>query len=269
MKSSIFLSAIFLTCQVAVFAQQVKTVYVQPAQHARVIPIKKGRVITDSLGKNTIPDSAFVKKEFRFKKSSGTIVINSSNVSIEGYEGNEVIFTLKVLSEDVDEKAVGLVKLSSSGTIDNTGIGLNVLEKNDQLEVKQVGKPNESTVVIRLPKKMRIVYVYNKSDLSSDDLKITNIENEIEISKMYGDVQLENITGPLTVKTIYGSVDAKLSKPTKGPISLVSVYGSIDVTLDQETKATINLSSDWGSIYALKEFKFEFEKQKRAGKARS
>lgn len=207
-----------------------------------------------------IPDSLFVKKEFRLKKKSGKLSLKLSNVTIEGYEGSEIIFSTKVLQEEADEKANGLVLLSASGAEDNTGLGIHVTENGELVEVKQISKRNQDEVLIKVPKGMNIQYDFNKSVYNADDLTLKNIENEVEVSMMYGNVKMENVTGPLTVKTIYGSIDVKFGKIVKGPVSLVSVYGSIDISMANDSKSNVNLSTDWGQIYAAKEMNIEMEK---------
>lgn len=206
------------------------------------------------------PDSLYVKKEFRVKKKTGKLSVKMSNVSIEGYDGNEVVFSTRILQEEADEKANGLVLLSGTGAEDNTGLGIHISENGEMIEAKQVSKKNPEEIFILVPRAMTVQYDFNKSVYNNDDLKLKNIDSEVEVSMMYGGVQMENVTGPLTVKTIYGTIDVKFGKSVKGPVSLVSVYGNIDISLAQDTKANINFSTEWGQIYASKEFKIDQEK---------
>ena len=217
------------------------------------------RSIAHSPG-NLENDSLFVLKEFKYKKSSGKIVIQAGNVSIEGYDGSEIVFSSKILAEEADAKAEGLVMLSGNGVVDNTGLGLSVTEKNNQLEVIQVGKSNESLILIKVPNQIAISYNYNKQEWSNDDLLFKNIVSEVAVSRTYGNIKFENVSGPLTVNTVYGSIDAQFGKSVKGPVSIVSVYGSIDVGIQKETGAAINFKTEWGSIYAAKDFKFDLAK---------
>jgi len=205
-------------------------------------------------------DSLYVLKEFKYKKNSGKILIQAGNVSIEGYDGSEILFSSKILAEESDSKAEGLVMLSGNGIVDNTGLGLSVTEKNNQVEVIQVGKNNESLILIKVPNQLAISYNYKKSEWSNDDLCFKNIVNEVSVSRTYGNVKFENVTGPLMVNTVYGSIDAQFSKSVKGPVSIVSVYGSIDVGVQKETGAAIDFKTEWGSIYAAKDFKFDLVK---------
>src|SRR5690349_25082288 len=80
-------------------------------------------------------------QEYKVAKSSGRLEIREVNhVSIEGYNGNEIVFTSSSRGHDDDERAKGLRALSSYGLEDNTGLGLSVVDKGDAIEVHQLKK---------------------------------------------------------------------------------------------------------------------------------
>src|SRR5687768_6112784 len=80
-------------------------------------------------------------QEYKVSKSTGRLEIMEVNhVSVEGYNGNEIIFTSNNKDRDNDDRAKGLRALSSLGLDDNTGLGLSVVEKGDVIEVQQLKK---------------------------------------------------------------------------------------------------------------------------------
>jgi predicted membrane protein len=197
-------------------------------------------------------------QQYKVAKSSGRLEIHLGRVTVEGHNGNEIIFTSKDGEQDKDERAEGLRSINSLGLDDNTGLGINVTVKGDVVEVNQLKKMNAPDVKILVPKAV-IVFFEHESQYGGD-VVFSNLENEIEVSVQYNSVQLENVTGPLTVKSIYGGVDATFGAAMKGPISIVSVYGHVDVTMPESTKANLKMSTSYGEILVSPEFKIDIDK---------
>lgn len=205
-----------------------------------------------------IATTAAFTQDYKIAKSSGKLIINLPGVSVEGYDGSEIIFSSSKTKSEDDERAKGLRPISGSGLEDNTGIGINVTEKGGNVEVNPVGK-GDNTIKIKVPKGVSISYTFNKV-MHHSTASFKNIESEIEISALYNNVELENTTGPLTVKSVYGGIEAKLGQNIKGPISLISVYKHVDVSMPVTTKANLKMNTAWGEILASAEFKIDIEK---------
>lgn len=198
-------------------------------------------------------------QEFKVAKSSGKLQINLSRVTVEGHSGNEIIFSSKDAHDnEKDKRAEGLRAISGSGLDDNTGLGINVTEKDGILVVSQLKKMSSPDIKILVPKSVIVAYEHNSQ--YSSNVIFRNLENEIEISANYNSVELENITGPATVKAVYGSVDATFSSTVKGPVSIVSIYGHVDVAMPAAIKANIKMSTSYGEIFVAPDFKIEVEK---------
>jgi hypothetical protein len=197
-------------------------------------------------------------QEFKVAKSSGRLEINLGRVTVEGHSGNEIIFTSKDGKDQRDERATGLQSVNAMGLMDNTGgLGINVQENGNVVEVRQLKKTKSPDIKILVPKGM-IVSVRHESQYGNE-IKLRNIENEIEVSTQYNSVELENVTGPLTVKTIYGHVEAVFGSTIKSPVSIVSIYGYVDVTLPLATKANLKLNTSYGEIFVAPEFKLQID----------
>ncbi|MBK8291398.1 MAG: DUF4097 family beta strand repeat protein [Flammeovirgaceae bacterium] len=203
--------------------------------------------------------STMQAQEFKVAKSSGRLELNIGRVTVEGHNGNEIIFSSRDHREGKDERAEGLRAINGSGLEDNTGLGINVTQKGDVVEVGQLKKMNSPDVKILVPK--GVIVSFSHESQYGGTAVFKNMENEIEVSANYNSIELENVTGPLTIKTVYGHVEADLSTNVKGPISIVSVYGYVDVTMPVAIKANIKMSTSYGEILVAPEIKIDVEKQ--------
>ena len=198
---------------------------------------------------------AFAQKEFKIAKSGGKLVINNiSKLSVEGYEGKEIILSAKSKDEKKDDpRAAGLSPLSNVG-FDNTGIGVSVTEKENVTVVSPIER--EISLKVKLPK--NVALSFKTTGFGSGDstvIMLSNINSEIDASTQYENVSLKNVTGPISLKTLHGNIEGKLTPFFKGPISLVSVYGFIDVTVPEGTKADMSINTVFETLYAAKDLK--------------
>ncbi len=202
--------------------------------------------------------AASYAQEYKISKSSGRLVLNTGRVLVEGTSGNEIIFTSNDRDKDRDERAKGLNEINSLGLSDNTGLGVNVSDKDNVITVRQLRKMNSPRIRIQVPKGVTVSFEYESQYGGEAEFK--NVEGEIEVSAQYNSIELENCSGPITVKSIYGNVDASFDANTKGPISIVSVYGHVDVALPVGIKADLKMSTSYGEIYAAPDFKIDIDR---------
>ena len=211
----------------------------------------------------TIIFSLFVNlvlaQDYKINKASGKLMINLSGVTIEGYAGNQIIFSS--LKKDV--RAKGLHAINGSDYVDNTGLGISVIEKGSTTEVNQVAY-NDLDIKILVPKNIILSFVCHAIG-TAGTVKFSDVPNEIEISADYNPVNLENVSGPVIARTLYGPVDVKLTNPVKGPISIVSIYSTVDLTVPPDVKANIQLSSSHGELLAAPELKIVSERTAPGG----
>jgi hypothetical protein len=198
-------------------------------------------------------------QEYKVAKSTGRLELNIGRVTVEGHSGNEIIFSSRNYKSEKDARAEGLRAINSLGLEDNTGLGINVTEKGNVIEVNQLKKMNSPDVKILVPK--GVIVSFNHESQYGGTAVFKNMENEIEVSANYNSIEMENVTGPVTAKTVYGHIEATFSQNVKGPISIVSIYGYVDVTLPVTTKANLKLSTSYGEILVAPEFKIEIDKQ--------
>ncbi len=219
-------------------------------------------------------------QEYRLAKSSGTLKLNITGVIVEGYDGKDIVFSGEkvVVEETTDERAKGLVPISSSKHVDNTGLGISVTENGQDVNVNLVAKKPIGVLTVKVPNNIKISIVNNglfysySTNLNSgfttigdnskpgNDIVIKNIKSEIEVSVQNSKIKLENNTGPMNIKTVSGSIDAIFFGEVKGPVSIISVNNYVDVTMPSSTKANIEMSTNAGKLYAGKEFKIDIDK---------
>lgn len=198
-------------------------------------------------------------KTYKVNKSKGKLLVNLGAVTVEGYKGSEIIFYLEGKTPAEDKRAEGLQAINALGLVDNTGLGINVSEKDGILEVNPLKKISAPSIKILVPENMIVSFKHQSQ--YGGKVVFKNMQNEIEIAATYNNVQLENITGPATVKSIYGNVEAVFSQNVKGPLSIISVYGHTDVSLPKSVKANLKATTSYGEIYISPDFKIEQEKK--------
>ena len=198
-------------------------------------------------------------QEYKVAKSSGRLEINIGRVTVEGHNGNEIIFSSSDRTKERDERADGLRSVNSLGLEDNTRLGINVSQEGDVVKVRQLKKTKSPEIKILVPKNVIVAFAYESQ--YGGEAKFKNMPNEIEVDAQYNNIELDNVTGPLTIKTIYGHVDAKLDASMKGPISIVSVYGYVDLAMPTSARVNLKMSTSYGEIFADPDFKIDIERQ--------
>ena len=193
-------------------------------------------------------------QEYRVAKNSGRLELNLGRVTVEGHEGNEIIFSGKSQKSEKDPRAEGLQLVNSLGIEDNTGgLGIHVADKGNVVTVHQLKQTHSPEIKVLVPKGVIVSFRFETQ--YGGTARFVNMTNEIEVSAQYNSIELDQVTGPLTIETTYGSVTAKFNAPIKDPVSIVSIYGFVDVALPQDTKANIKMSTSYGDIFIAPEFK--------------
>lgn len=191
-------------------------------------------------------------QEYKIAKTSGRLELNIGRVSVEGHNGNEIIFTSRNQKSEKDERAEGLRLVNSLGLEDNTGLGIHVEDKGNVITVHQLKQTQAPNITVRVPK--GIIVSFKHESQYGGKATFTDLSNEIEVSAVYNSIELSRVTGPVTIETTYGGVTADFVAPIKDPVSIVSIYGFVDVTLPQATSADLKLSTSYGDIFVAPEF---------------
>lgn len=202
----------------------------------------------------SIPGLTWSQGQYKITKTSGTLnLMGIDELEILGYDGSEIIFENNDYDEGKNERSKGLKIITSSGLDDNSGIGLSINESGDVISVQQISNGASCNCndgyTIKVPQSLNLNIQH--STTYGDDVKISNLKGEIEISVNYNDVFLKNVTGPLAIKTVYGDLDVSFTNLNQNsPSSLVSVYGHVDVSLPSSSQADLQVSTQYGALYS-------------------
>jgi len=202
-------------------------------------------VAYDTIGQN----------EYTINKSSGKLkIMGIDELEVQGHDGNSIIFiNNNEKDDDHSERARGLRIINSAGLNDNSGIGLSIEESSNEITVQQISNGAscncDDGYTIKVPNSMGLYIVH--STTYGDDIMISNMKGEIEISVNYNDIMLDGVTGPLAVKTVYGDLETKFGTVSQSnAMSLVSVYGHVDVSMPANTRADLQVSTNYGALYS-------------------
>ena len=107
---------------------------------------------------------------------------------MEGYNGNEIVFSGRDKERLKDENLRASWPSMAPGLTDNTGLGINVADKDNVVEVNQIkrwGRPIQNP---QFPK--GIIVSFNHESQYGGTATFQNLENEIEVSATYNSIEL-------------------------------------------------------------------------------
>jgi lia operon protein LiaG len=182
---------------------------------------------------------------------------------VEGYTGNEIIITSLAGSHSLPARAEGLKPIYPAGN-DNTGIGLEVMEDENEIVVTcLLPFSRHEEYSVKVPENMAIEI--RSSCERSNEVVIDKMLNEIEINNCNG-IKLTDITGPLVLSTISGNIDISFNTISSDkPFSVNSISGDIDITLPSDTETNLELRTVSGGFYSDFDFTRTDDDLKRVG----
>lgn len=173
------------------------------------------------------------------------ILLNRSEMKIEGYSGSELMITA-LDYEQPPERAKGLTPLYNSAQ-DNTKIGLSVTEAEGSLIIQEAsGQGGE--YVIRIPENTRLSI--EQTTWNGQEIEVRNMKSEIEVQAKSADIRLLNIQGPIIANSTSGEIVIEYaSLSQEGPHMISAISSELDITLPAGSKANLVLQSISGEIY--------------------
>ncbi len=191
------------------------------------------------------------------------INLDKSELTIEGYNGDELIITTDE-NDSPPERAKGLKSLYANGT-DNTGLGLEVITEGSTTKVTKVNK-RDGNYKIKVPKNISLT-ITEMSWHGGNDFKISDIEGDIEVEAKTSNVVIRNLNGSVVAHNTSGDIDVIFSKVNADkPTSITNVSGEVDVTLPADTKANVKTKSISGEVYT--DFDIALANKKNGEKAK-
>ncbi len=165
------------------------------------------------------------------------------SLQITGYEGKEVI-----IQYDNGQEARPQSEASRDGLrrISNNRLGFEATERNNRVEITNVSPVKEIDFMIRVPQNfsMKISIVHGT------DFMVENVNGDLEINHVNGEVKLINIGGSALVNTVNGDIKATFRSVAEGkPMAFSNVNGDIDITFPASAKLTAKMKSEWGDMF--------------------
>ncbi|MGM0467017.1 MAG: DUF4097 family beta strand repeat-containing protein, partial [Acidobacteriota bacterium] len=173
--------------------------------------------------------------------------VQHGSITVTGYNGKEVIVEARVREKLVkeeeikrNEKAKGLKLVQ----VDTTG--LQVIEDENVMRISVSSFKQTVDISIRVPYSTSLsISAYDKGDV-----KVENVNGEIEVSNHQGNLNLIGISNAVVAHTYDGEIKAVFKSVSPDlPMSFTSWKGDIDVTLPSSTKANLKMKSYRGEVY--------------------
>ncbi len=172
------------------------------------------------------------------------IALFSGDISVEAYDGNEVVIVADAPIRGTDEtepaREDGLRRIQSSS------MGLTVEENDNTVSVRMDFSPKNADLEIRVPRRTSV----SASLVNGGDVAIDSVTGEHELSNVNGDVIATDIAGSAVINATNGDVRATFTTvdATK-PMSFTSFNGDVDVTLPGNLAADLIVASQQGDVY--------------------
>lgn len=182
--------------------------------------------------------------------SIGTV---SGNVTVTGYNGNEVVVTAFKEGHDVD--MVDIEDRSSAGSVD--------------VKVRYPKNCRDCNVSVRFEVQVPRSSDYNFDGISSvsGDVKVTNVSGNLKASTVSGEVSIDDVNGVVSASSVSGNVDVKINRlDGDDDMKFSSVSGDVNVRVPASLGADIEMSTLSGALDT--DFPIEV-KEKKYGPGRS
>jgi len=166
------------------------------------------------------------------------------DITVTGADTPEVTIVSNIKNKEQSEakNANGLRRLDSETTY-------TAVEKDNVVTIELGGdSPNPSagaTLAITTPRATSLS-IENTFGGRAD---VRNIEGDIEIRSLNGEVSLDRIAGSALVETMNGEIHATFVKVAEGkPLSFTSMNGEVEVRIPAATKANVRLRTQNGAV---------------------
>ncbi len=164
---------------------------------------------------------------------------------------------LRIVSDQVppatenDDRAEGLKPLSG-GSLDNTGLGLEVQKAGDNITITgSLNKHhnNDARYTIFIPENMSVSVDY-ASPFGGEEIRLKGLSGPIEIRTLSANILFSDINGPALFHSISGNIEGSFGKfSQEAPTSIYTVSGIIDVAFPPKTAMDLITQTISGQVY--------------------
>lgn len=192
-------------------------------------------------------------KQSTFKQSfSGAdkrvmIMSASSNLTIEGVAGTEVIIENGKQEQEFPDEADGLKIVTPGGMTDNTGIGANVVVEGNTLKIKLPKSKYFGNYVVKIPKDLSLSV---KETLNSyAKWQISGMKGEVETETSYSTLNIKNVSGPIVARGGYGKIYVQYDQLNQSRPNSITASGAVDITLPADSKANLKVQATYADFF--------------------
>lgn len=192
-------------------------------------------------------------KQSTFKQSfSGAdkrvvIFSASSNLTIEGVAGTEVIVESDKQEKEFPDEAQGLKIVSPGGATDNTGIGANVQVEGNTLKIRLPKSKYYGNFVVKIPKDLNVSLKENGN--SYGKWFISGMKGEVEAETSYSTLNIKNVSGPIVARGGYGKIYVEYDQLSQSRPNSISASGAVDITLPADAQANLKVQATFADFF--------------------
>lgn len=174
------------------------------------------------------------------------ILIERNNINIQGYEGTEIRIEIDQPITP-PKQADGLKRVAIRGLEDNTQLGVNVLQEDSTLVIREVCNCYGGTYTLYLPNKLNLM-IYENFPQHGQKWAVKDMSGSFDASTEFGHIYLQNVSGNIKAYSRHGSVNAYLSQTNN--LFLSSLYGKVVAELPASIKANLKIkTSEWNDVF--------------------
>ena len=174
------------------------------------------------------------------------ILIERNNINIQGYEGNEIRIEIDQPITP-PKQADGLKRVAIKGLEDNTQLGINVLQEDSTLVIREVCNCYGGTYTLYLPNKLNLM-IYENFPQHGQRWAVKDMRGNFDASTEFGHIYLQNVSGNIKAYSRHGSVNAYLNQTNN--LYLSSLYGKVVAELPNTIKADLKIrTSEWNDVF--------------------
>ncbi|MCU0324874.1 MAG: DUF4097 domain-containing protein [Spirosomaceae bacterium] len=191
-------------------------------------------------------DNKPYKANFSGSNKKVQILSAANQLTVEGYNGNEVIIETDKGNKEFPEEAEGL-RVISAGVVDNTGTGANVTTEENIMKIRLPKSRYFGNFKVKIPNNLPVNIKENGNAYGK--WYIGGLDSELEINTSYSIVNIKGVSGPIIARCGYGKISVVYDKLNPDKPNSISASGAVDVTLPSDTKANLRLESSYGEIF--------------------
>ncbi|GAB2618251.1 hypothetical protein GCM10027035_13060 [Emticicia sediminis] len=187
------------------------------------------------------------KQSFSGADKRVVILSASSNLTIEGITGTEVIVESDKQEKEFPDEAQGLKIVSPGGATDNTGIGANVQVEGNTLKIRLPKSKYYGNFVVKVPKDLNVSIKENGN--SYGKWYISGMKGEVEAETSYSTLNIKNVSGPIVARGGYGKIYVEYDQLSQSRPNSISASGAVDITLPADAKANLKVQATYADFF--------------------